>query len=255
MDPRDIDLVIVPDGHTPHELEDFTKSGGSVLIAGTIHPGLGLPPAVRLWQDAKSTYMRIENHTMFPSLEDTWVLFWEGDYLELEASSTPVTLIPPGQFGPPDKVASLETRTDKPGLILSKLKRGTIGYVPWNIGDLYYRYSNDKHRMFISDLVDYLLEGTGRQLITSAHPSVEITVMHQPDGDGLLLHLINLSGHSGTAFFDAVEMQNIPLKVKGEFSSATMLERREALSLEKSEGYASFQLPRLLEYNVVLLEN
>ena len=103
-------VVVVPEGPTPESLVPYLEEGGSVLIAGSRHPGLGFPPAVKIWKDTRSAYMRIENHTLLPSLKETWVLFWEGDYLELEPSSTPMTLIPPSQFGPPDKVARVEAR-------------------------------------------------------------------------------------------------------------------------------------------------
>lgn len=254
LDPENTDLVIVPEGPTPPELEAFLEKGGSVLIAGTTHPGMSLNEPVKHWTDTRSAYMRITDHTLFPSLPETEVIFWEGDYLELAPSPTPVTLIPPGQFGPPDKVSPLDEVTDKPGLVLKKTGAGQIAYIPWQIGGLYYQHSNDKHRLFVSDLIRYLIPENRRQLTTNAHPSVEITVMEHPDKNSLTLHLINLSGHSGTAFFDAVEMRDISLKIKGVFSKAVSIGTGRVYALKASEGFTELTVPSLGEYEAILLE-
>jgi len=245
--------VVVPEGPTPQALMSFIQNGGVVLIAGTTHPGLDLNKTVKLWEDTRSSYMRIEDHSILPSLRDTWVLFWEGKYLELEPSPTPVTLLPPGQFGPPDKVATLDKKTNKPGLILKDAGNGKIAFIPWHIGQLYYQHSNDKHRMFISDLLDYLLPD-GRQLKTNAHPAVEITLMKQPRNNFTFIHLVNLIGHSGTAFFDAVEMKNISIQVKGEFRKAFIVNEQQTIPIERAMGYSSFTVPILKEYTLVRLD-
>jgi hypothetical protein len=104
----------------------------------------------------------------------------------------------------------LKEVTDKPGLVLKQIGKGQVAYVPWHIGDLYYKFSNDKHRMFVSDLIDYLLPGHKRQLVTNAHPTVEMTLMKQDGKKRTLLHMINLVGHDATTFFDAVKCITFP---------------------------------------------
>ncbi|MHC4518053.1 MAG: family 10 glycosylhydrolase [Planctomycetota bacterium] len=254
LSPDDIDLVIVPEGPTPQSLRPFLEDGGSALIAGTTHPGLGFRPAARLWEDAKATYMRIDDHTLFPSLAETWTLFWEGNYLELEPSPAPITLIPPSQFGPPDKVARIEDiKTDKPGLILRTVGQGNAAFIPWHIGALYYRLSNDKQRLLISDLIDHLLPNHQRQLTTDAHPSVEITLMDQPARHRMLLHLVNLSGHLGTAFFEAIQMRDIAVQLKGKFARAATLDGKRDLPTHVRGGYTHLTIPSLQEYQAICL--
>ncbi|NND08718.1 MAG: hypothetical protein HKN87_20280 [Saprospiraceae bacterium] len=252
FDPKKIDLIVVPEGKIPPALEDYIEAGGKVLLAGSTHPGMGLEPTVKLWENTTSSYMRIEDYTLFPSLKDTWATFWEGSYLELQVSPTPMTLIPPGQFGPPDKVDRLDEKTDKPGLVLKDIGEGKLAFLPWHIGQLYYRHSNDKHRLLIYDLINHLLDG-GVQIKTNAHPSVEITFMHQPDQDRHLLHLTNLSGHSGTAFFDAIPMRNIDTGIMGDFQRVTSLDGTEILPSVYVDGYTHFVVPNLDEYEVLML--
>ncbi len=250
---EDIDLVIVPHSSTPSALQSYIEDGGSVLIAGTIPSDLIPGKPVKLWENTTTSYMRIMNHDMFPSLKDANVIFCEGEYLELDPAGGPITFIPPSPFGPPDKVSPLKEVTDKPGLILKEVGKGKLAFVPWHIGDLYYKFSNDKHRMFVSDLIDNLLPGHKRQLITNAHPTVEMTLMKQEGKKRYLLHMINLVGHDATTFFDAVEMHNISVQVKGAYKKAVIMDGKKALPTKIAGGYTHFTVPSLKEFSTVLL--
>jgi hypothetical protein len=253
LNPSDIDLVIIPEGPVPEALLPYIKAGGRVLVTGTKNPGLDFGKTVKLWENTTSSYMRISDYSIFPSLKDTQVVFCEGEYLELEPTATsPLTLIPPSQFGPPDKVSALEEKTDKPGLILKSIDKGQMAFIPWHIGDLYYRFSNDKHMALVSDLIDYLLPSHQRQLKTNAHPAVEITVMKQEKPKRTLVHLINLVGHSGTTFFDAVEMRDIKIELKGKFKKASTVDGQR-IPTKFSDGYTSFTVPTLNEYLAICL--
>ena len=251
LDPASTDLVVLTGRTTPPELRAYLARGGRVLATGTTHPGLDLPRPVRLRTDTRSSYLRVEDHRILPSLGSTWTLFWEGDFLELETVDRPaLTLIPPGPFGPPDKVSTLSERTEVPGLVVRDLGRGRLAYLPWNVGDLYYRFGDDKHRLLVRDLVGHLLEGDP-QLVTDAHPSVEITLLEQASGGRLLVHLVNLSGHAGNTFFEAVEMRDLSLRVRGGYTKA------RAVNLERDlpvDGSGAFVLPRLREHELIVLE-
>jgi hypothetical protein len=196
--------------------------------------------------------MRIKNHSIFPSLKQTDLVFCEGEYLELQPENpSPVTLVPPGQFGPPDKVSSLEEVTNKPGLMVKNFGKGRLAFIPWHIGELYHKFSNDKHRHFVSDLIDHLVGE--RQLTTNAHPTVELSLMSQENKERTLVHLINMSGHHANTFFDAVEMKDISIRVRGEFKRAVLLDGKERIGTRISKGYTQFTLPLLKEYSTVLL--
>ena len=89
----------------------------------------------------------------------------------------------------------------------------------------------------------------GRQLMSNAHPLVEITFMRQ--GDRHLVQLINLSGHSDTAYFSPVRMTNIEINVKGNFHSARAVMSGQSITVANNNGYAQFTLPALVEYELV----
>jgi hypothetical protein len=120
------------------------------------------------------------------------------------------------------------------------------------VGALYYRHSSPSHAALVADLIDRLLP-SGRQLTTNAHPSVEITLMRQPASVRTLVHFVNLSGHTQTAWFDPIEMRDIQVELSGEFKTATVAGTGEALNLSASRGRTSFTLPKLNNYEVVVL--
>jgi hypothetical protein len=252
---EDVDLVIVPDVFMPLGLLSYIREGGSVLVTGTAElPGFIMDNQAKVWSNTTTSYMRIMDHTKFPSLKDVNVIFCEGKYIELAPRpASSVTFVPPSQFGPPDKVSPLTEVTDKPGLIEQSIDKGKAAYIPWHIGDLYYKFSNDKHRLFVSDLVNSLLPNGQRQLTTSAHPTVEMVLMKQEDKKRSLLHLINMSGHNGTTFFDAIEMRDISVRVKGEFKKVVLMDGGKIIPSKIVSGYTEFVVPALKEYQSVLL--
>ncbi len=155
-------------------------------------------------------------------------------------------------------VAFYPTRVDKqetgiPGLCLLKHGSRELAYVPWDIGSLYFRHSSPAHAGFMADLIDYLLSGR-RQLRTDAHPLVEVTLMRQHDRRRTLVHFVNLSGHSDTAYFDPVPFRSVRVGVRGDFSRARAVRLRKPLALAREEGSVSFVLPQLDDYEVVVLE-
>lgn len=250
--PRSFDLVISSDG-LPRELEGYLRQGGRVLAAGTAEPQIDTGELVRRWTNTRSAYFRLRDRTMFPSLKDTNLVFLDGEYLEFAPVEKPLlTLIPPSMFGPPEKVHVDWKDTDKPGVLLKEHGRGRIAYLPWDVGGLYYRHSSPGHAGLVAGLIDHLLEG--RQLRTNAHPLVEMTLMSQPRRNRTLVHLVNLSGHSDTAYFAPIPMRDVEIQVRGTFRRARSAKLDRDLPLTAAGGYQRLVLPSLEAYDVVILE-
>ena len=245
---RDVDLV-VGTGEVPKELEAWVRNGGRLILASSTAPPLDLGKVVKLWKDPDGAYFRIRDKSMFPSLKSTDVTFMYGEYLQVEGKG-PLTFIPPSMYGPPEFVHVDWKDTDAPGLILKEYGKGMVAWLPWNLGALYYRHSSEAHAALMRDLIDRMLPH-GRQLKTNAHPLVDITLMRQ--GDHHLVHLVNVSGHFITGYFDPVPMKDIQVQVKGTYRSARAVRSGRDLTLTRAGEYASFTLPSLEEYELVEL--
>jgi hypothetical protein len=245
---RDFDLVIAADW-APPELRGYAENGGRVLIVSPREPQFPVVEVVHKWTDRKG-YFRIRDHSLFPSLRDTDVLMLNGPYTELpDDPASPLTLIPPSMIGPPEKVHVDWKDTQQPGLVVRPAGKGTVAWIPWDLGALYYRESLPAHAGLFRDVVDRL--NPARQLRTNAHPLVEMTWMQQ--GDRKLLHLINLSGHSQTGYFPSIPMTGIHIEIAGRFKQATSVRTAGNLPVHVEGGYSSFTLPRLTDYELIVL--
>jgi hypothetical protein len=140
--------------------------------------------------------------------------------------------------------------TDTPAIAIRPMGKGMVAWIPWNLGGLYYRHSLPAHAGLFRDVVDRLQPA--RQLRTDAHPLVEMTVMHQ--GGRTLVHLINLSGQSQTGYYAPVPMSGIRIQVAGNFKTGKTIRTPGALPVRVDQGYSEFRVPRLTDYEVVVLE-
>lgn len=246
---RDFDVVIATDW-APAGLRQYAESGGKVLIVSAAKPDFDVAPSERTESDVKG-YIRIRDHAAFPSLKDTDLLLLNGPFTVLKtAGPHALTLIPPSMIGPPEFVHIDMKDTDTPAIATERIGKGTAVWIPWNLGALYYRLSLPAHAGLFRDVFDRL--EPNRQLQTNAHPLVEMSLMRQ--GGRTLLHLINLSGHSETGYFAPVAMDAIRVRLAGNFRSAKTVRSPGTLAVRAAQGYSEFTIPRLSDYELVVLE-
>ena len=246
---READLVICP-GQAPAELQTYVENGGQVIITSSIPPEFEIAPSVKLWKSPDGAYFRIRDKSLFPSMKETDVVFMYGDYVQVQAEKPSITFMPPSMYGPPELVNVDWHDTEDPGLVLRSMGKGRVAWLPWNVGELYYRHSSEAHSRILSDLIDHLLP-KGRQLTSNAHPLVQISWMQQQDRS--LVHFINHSGHSDTAYFNPVPMRDITVKVNASFTSARAIRSSHSIAVSNKTGYSEFTLPLLDEYELVEL--
>ncbi len=246
---RDFDVVIATDW-APAGLRQFAEKGGKVLIAGAAKPEFDVAPVERTERDVKG-YIRVRDHAAFPSLKSTDLLLLNGPFTVLRtAGPHELTLIPPSMIGPPEFVHIDMKDTDTPAIATGRIGSGTAVWIPWDLGGLYYRLSLPAHAALFRDVFDRL--EARRQIRTDAHPLVEMSLMRQ--GGRTLLHLINLSGHSGTGYFAPVPMGSIHVQVAGEFRSARTLRTPRTIAVRTAGGYSEFTVSGLKDYELVVLQ-
>jgi len=102
-------------------------------------------------------------------------------------------------------------------------------------------------------VIDQLLPA-GRQLRTSAHPLVEMTVMTQPARGRTLVHLVNGSGHHDTAYFAPIAMRDIRVELPGRVRRVQAVALGRELPITSAGGASVVTLPRLDAYEVLTIE-
>ena len=171
---RDFDLVIAA-RWAPAGLEKYVERGGKLLIASSRPPDFSVARVVRTLPDVKG-YVRVRNHRMFPSLTDTDLLMLNGPFTEVEGDgSDSLTLVPPSMIGPPEKIHVDMRDTTTPGIVYRDVGKGSVTWIPWEAGSMYYRHSLPAHAGLFRDALNRLYPK--RQLKTNAHPLVEMTLM------------------------------------------------------------------------------
>jgi hypothetical protein len=229
-------------------LQSYVQDGGRLIVASSATPELDIAPTVKLWKSPDGAYFRVRNKAMFPSMKEIDVVFMYGDYLQVQADDPPLTFIPPAMYGPPELVDVDWKDTSNPGLVMKDMGKGKVAWLPWDIGGLYYRHSSEAQSRLLSDLIDTMLP-RGRQLTSSAHQLVQITLMRQKGRR--LMHFVNLSGHSDTAYFKPVPMKDIQVRVQGDFRSAKAIRAGQSIVLDHRDGFTEFTIPSLDEYELV----
>jgi hypothetical protein len=234
---RKVDLVVAPVAEEKG-LAGYVAGGGRVLYVGA---RAGSP-------DVKG-YVRVRDKGRFPSLALADLLMLNGPFTVLpDDAAARLTLIPPSMFGPPEFIHTDMKETQTPALVARD--GGRSAWLPFELGSMYYRLSLPAHAGLLRDLVRELMPS--RQLVTDAHPLVEMTLMRQ--GARTLVHMINLSGHSQTAYFTPLKTGPVRVEVEGEFSKARGLREGRELAVSRRAGRTVVTVPGLADYELIALE-
>ncbi len=245
---RPFDLVIAT-SWAPAELRAYAESGGQVLVVSPNAPEFPFADVVSTTKDLRG-YIRVRDHTRFPSLRDTDLLLLDGPFTEVRsAGGAPLTLVPPSMIGPPELVHVDQKDTSIPGIVTQRAGKGSVTWIPWDLGGLYYRLSLPAHALLFHDVVERL--NPNRQIRTNAHPLVEMTLMKQ--AGQTLVHFINLTGTSQTGYYPPAPMHGIEVRVAGVFSRAVTVRNPGALKVRADRGYTEFALPLLSDYELAVL--
>jgi hypothetical protein len=219
-------------------LDAWVERGGSLVLSGLAgfrdgayeprsrppFASLGIERIRDVRPDMRGAYLRIDDHTGFDRLLDTDLLYVDGPYVDAAYRSDVVRrlrLIPPGPFGPPERLV-LPEPTGEPGMTLRWVGAGRSIWLPWRPGALVERDGHPNTVRFLADVLEHHagVEPIGGNL----SPMVEVTLHVRPGGD-LLLHLVNASGHFGIREVASVPMRDVQvvLPLAGEPSGVEAL--------------------------------
>jgi hypothetical protein len=216
-------------------LDAFVVGGGTLVVSGlaglrdddlesrSVPPlaCLGIERVLEVRPDVRGGYFRIDDRAGFGRMADTDLLYLDGPYVN--AAYAPdvdrhLSLIPPGPFGPPERV-TLGEPTGEPGMTTRTFGGGQAISLPWRCGALVER---DGHPNTTALLADVLEHHAGVAPIGgNLSPMVEVTLFDRTDG-ALLLHLVNGSGHFGVREVAPVLMRDVAVVIPYEGTPGTV---------------------------------
>lgn len=243
-------------------LDAFVEAGGTLIASGRYELeeeyqleclGLATKPFVRT--DMRSAVLSVDDHERFPSLSERDLIavgdtFVFGDYEADDATESHLRLIPPHEFGPPERCYwSLET--DVPGIVVRRHGRGRAIFIPWMPGAFYYREGHDNTALFMADVVTSFAEV--QAIGGTLSPMVEVSLAQPPSKSFTLLQLVNASGHFGTSYFPPVSMRDVHLELSANEKpvSVTRLSDGSELPFAWNAGRLSVDLDELWFFEAI----
>jgi hypothetical protein len=252
-------------------LDRFVEKGGGLVATfetslysdgGKYRDGFGLKclgaeRVDRKQENMRSAYFRVSPSDGFRGFDDNVLAVLDKAYLYTapkKGSSQSLSLIPPSNFGPPEK-NYWTIETSHPGIIWNSYGKGKTAYFPWQPDRLFFFLSLPEHSALMAQAVERVMPEK-RQVVTDAPEQVEVTLMRQEGTGKLSAHLVNFSGHSDKAFRMPLPIHDIQvsLAVDSEPSHARAAKLQQSLPVRCENGYATFTLPRLDMYEMVTLE-
>jgi hypothetical protein len=262
------DLVIVTEGALTDGVKAYVENGGRALFINQAPP-FGMPSPVREVSDSRTGYVEIRDPRAFPSLGGIRYLSCSGSYslasgagpgasqmakffVYPDEQGAPLTFVAPMVEQPAEFAFRDLQQTQVPALLTRDVGKGRIAFVPWDLGGFYTRGSLPIHANLFTDIVDALLPNR-RQIRSSAHPSIEMVLMSQPDKRRAILHLINGSGQSSSAYFEPIPFHAIEIDLMGSFSTAKARVAGADLKIVARQGRTVLTLPVLNGYEAIVL--
>jgi hypothetical protein len=277
---RKYKLIIIPEipSLSPNAIEALASAcrQGTNLIA-TNRSFSGNPDALldlfgakadQVDHDGTGFYLSPVNKSVFRRFELQTLLFWKfnlGLYNFDEADTAWLPIYTPGRPGPPEKIGGHEP-TGYYAMGVKNHPQSKAVLLPMNVGKLYYLHGYEQHKNIVLDAIDYVFPEAGEMVRTDAHPRVEVILQRfrlnipenfeREDTDGMIVHLVNLTGFSGNTYFEPLTVRDVNFSIRCDFQPSrvwSMMNEKD-LVFGWEDGAVHFTVPELEEYEGVVIE-
>jgi hypothetical protein len=138
--------------------------------------------------------------------------------------------------------------------------------LPINLGRLYYLHGYEEHKNILLDVIDYIFPAASELISTNAPERVETilqkytkntpTNKSKQTDDGLILHLVNLTGCSGNSYFEPLPIYQLNFKIKADFkpSKVFSMVNQKPINFSWENGFVSFQLNKLNAFDGIVMD-
>jgi len=223
---------------------------------------------VQMNHDGAGFYLNPDNKTLFKSFTQQKLLFWKfnlGLYDFSEADSSFLPILTPGRPGPPEIIGGHEPTGYYAMGVKDHINSKAV-ILPINLGRLYYIHGYEQHKNILLDAIDFVFPEVHRLILTNAPERVEVILqkfvknmpenLHTTATDGMIVHLINLTGFSGNTYFDPLPVNNVYFKIQSDFKPSRIFSMAGERSIDFTweEGYISFTLDTLEQFDGIVME-
>lgn len=213
-------------------------------------------------------YLNPGEKQLFKRFDKQTLLFWKfnlGLYDFTEADTSFLSIYTPGRPGPPEIIGGHEPSGYK-ALAIKNHPSSKAAILPVNLGKLYFLLGYEQHKNILLDVIDYLYPQANELIETNAHERVEVILQHyirnvpenigKTEPEGMIVHLVNITGYSGNTYFSALPINNITLSVKSDFQPRKVMRMayNKLLDFTWDSGRVNFKLDTLHDFEGIVLE-
>lgn len=213
-------------------------------------------------------YLKPDNNALFKRFVKQKMLFWKFNLGLYDLSGTDKQFLPilsKGRPGPPEIIGGHEP-TGYFAMGLKQHSRSKAVILPVNVGRLYYLHGYEEHKNVVLDAIDAVYPEATQLLQTNAHERVEVIlkeyVKNVPENkdkksaDGLILHLVNITGFSGNTYFEPLPVSNLSFKIQTAFKPSKIFSMvsKQPIAYTWKNGYLEFKLNKLVDFEGIVID-
>jgi hypothetical protein len=203
----------------------------------------------------------------FKRFDKQTLLFWKFNLGLFDFSAADTSLLPiytPGRPGPPEIIGGHEPSGYK-ALAIKNHPASKAAILPVNLGKLYFLHGYEQHKNILLDVVDYLYPAATELVRTNAHERVEVVLQNfvrnipenisEKEPEGMILHLVNLTGFSGNTYFSPLPVYNMDFEIHTDFRPAKlkgMVDDKE-IDFTWIDGSLKFKVEKLDQFEGIII--
>jgi len=213
-------------------------------------------------------YLAPDNKQVFKRFAKQKMLFWKFNLGLYDLSGSDQRLLPilsKGRPGPPEIIGGHEP-TGYFAMGLKQHTRSKAVILPINLGKLYYLHGYEEHKNILLDALDLVYPEAGQLLQTNAHERVEVILKeytkNTPENrnkivsDGLILHLVNITGFSGNTYFAPLPVTNLTFRIQVPFKPSKIFSMvsKEPIVYSWKNGQLELKLSKLGDFEGIVID-
>ncbi|NIJ54836.1 alpha-amylase family protein [Dyadobacter arcticus] len=213
-------------------------------------------------------YLVPDNKTIFKSFAGQKMLFWKFNLGLYDLSGADQRLLPvlaKGRPGPPEIIGGHEP-TGYYAMGIKNHEKSKAIILPENIGKIYYLHGYQEHKNILLDAINYVLPEASQTLQTNAPARVEtilkefakntVSNKDRHASEGMILHLINLTGFSGNTYFEPLPIYNLKFTIKSDKkpSKVFALTSDKPVKFNWKNGTINLEIDKLDGFEGVVME-
>ncbi|MFD2200935.1 alpha-amylase family protein [Shivajiella indica] len=218
--------------------------------------------------DGAGFYLQPDNKDLFTRFDKQSLLFWKfnlGLYEFDGAYETQLPILTPGIPGPPEIIGGHEP-TGFYSVGIKQHARSKAVLMPINLGKLYFLHGYEQHKNILLDLIDYVFPDVNQLIRTNAHPRIEVILqnfaLNTPENygkesqDGMILHLVNLTGFSGNTYFKPLPVYATEFDIRSDFRPKRIwsMVTENDIPYTYQNGRVTFKVVSLEDFDGIVLE-